>query len=176
MRRMFRRERRKGFASDVPPILQEANMAFEKGEYGRAAERYEKIARIADARGGPRAPLLNLQAGRARVLAGQATLGMPSIKRGLELFAERQQFPRLRQFGMRTINELKELGLNDEVEEIEVLLKSILPEMPSTAAPVKRPTLPTHCSSCGAPLRPGEVEWLDDVTGECGYCGSPVRE
>jgi len=176
MRRMFRRERRKGFASDVPPILQEANMAFEKGEYGRAAERYEKIARIADARGGPRAPLLNLQAGRARVLAGQATLGMPSIKRGLELFAERQQFPRLRQFGMRTINELKELDLKDEAEEIEVLLKSILPEMPSTNTPTKRPTLPTHCPSCGAPLRPDEVEWLDDVTGECGYCGSPVRE
>jgi len=176
MRRMFRRERRKGFASDVPPILQEANMAFEKGEYGRAAERYEKIARIADARGGPRAPLLNLQAGRARVLAGQATLGMPSIKRGLELFAERRQFPRLRQFGMRTINELKELDLNDEAEEIEVLLKSILPEMPSANTPAKRPALPTHCPSCGAPLRPDEVEWLDDITGECGYCGSPVRE
>ena len=151
MRRMFRRERRKGFAPNVPPILQEANMAFEKGEYGRAAERYEKIARIADARGGPRAPLLNLQAGRARVLAGQATLGMSSIKRGLELFAERRQFPRLRQFGARTINELKELGLNDEVEEVEVLLKSILPEMPSTDAPTKRPTLSTHCPSCGAP-------------------------
>ena len=89
MRRMFRRERRKGFAPDVTPILQEANMAFEKGEYGRAAERYEKLARVADARGGPRAPLLLLQAGRARVYAGQAALGLPLLRRGLELLAER---------------------------------------------------------------------------------------
>ena len=34
----------------------------------------------------------------------------------------------------------------------------------------------SHCPSCGASLRPDEVEWLDDVTAECAYCGSPVRE
>ena len=57
MRRTFRREIRKTLAPDVPPILQEANFAFAKGEYGRAAELFERIAQAADARGGPRAPL-----------------------------------------------------------------------------------------------------------------------
>ena len=66
MRRMFRRDRRKEFAAHIPPILQEANMAFDKGEYGRAAQLFERIAEPADARGGPRAPLFHLQAGRAR--------------------------------------------------------------------------------------------------------------
>lgn len=175
MRRVFRRQIRKTLAQEVPPILQEANFAFSKGEYGRAAELFEQIARVADGRGGPRAPLFHLQAGRARVLAGQASLGIPSLKRGLELFDQRAQFPRLYQFGKRTVNELNERGLKNEAAEIEAWLKSVLPEIPLSEATVKKPILPTHCPACGAPLRPDEVEWLDETTAGCGYCGSPVR-
>ena len=83
MRRMFRRNIRKTLAQEVPPILQEANFTFDKGEYGRAAELFERIAQGADARGGPRAPLLLLQAGRARILAGQTALGMPPLNADL---------------------------------------------------------------------------------------------
>ena len=176
MRRMFRRERRKGFAPDIPPILQEANMAFEKGEYGRAAERYDKLARVADARGGPRAPLLLLQAGRARVYAGQASLGLPSIKRGLELLTERGQLNRVYQAGTKAIAELKERGLEDEATSIEIYLGIVLPKNFLAQPEVKHPILPTHCPSCGAPLHTNEVEWLDNITAECGYCGSPARE
>ena len=175
MRRAFRRERRKGFASNIPPILQEANMAFEKGEYGRAAERYEKIARVADARGGPRAAILHLQAGRARAFAGQAPLGLRSLRRGLEILAERKQLHRLHQAGTRTISELKERGLEDEATNIEILMVTLLPDTFSAEPSAKRPALPTHCPSCGAPLQPDEVDWLDDVTAECGFCGSPVQ-
>lgn len=176
MRRLFRRQIRKSLAQNVPPILQEANFVFSKGEYGRAAELFEQIARAADGRGGPRAPLFYLQAGRARLLAGQAALGIPSLKRGLELLAQRGQFRRLSEAGRRTLNELHEHGLNAEAAEMEAWLQSVLPAVVSSAMPVKRPALPTHCPSCGAPLRPDEVEWLDESTAECGYCGSPVRE
>ena len=175
MRRTFRRHIRKSLAQEVPPILQEANFAFSKGEYGRAAELFEKIARVADGRNGPRAPLFHLQAGRARVLAGQTGLGLPSLKRGLEILAQHKQFQRLHQFGTRTIDELTQHGHKNEATEIEAWLKSVLPEIPLSEATAKKTVLPTHCPSCGAPLRPDEVEWLDDVTGECGYCGSPVR-
>src|SRR5512138_3572464 len=119
MRRMFRRHIRKTLAQDIPPVLQEAHFAFDKGEYGRAGELFEKIAEAAAARGGPRAPLFYLQAGRARILAGQTSLGMPSLKHGLELLAERKQFRRLHRMGMRVLAELKERGLTQEVSEIE---------------------------------------------------------
>ena len=178
MRRMFRRQIRKTLAQEVPPVLQEANFAFDKGEYGRAAELYERIAQAADARGGPRAPILHLQAGRSRVYAGQIALGMPSLQRGLELFAQRGQQHKLQNAGSRIVSELQERGLTQEAAEIEALLKGVAPSLPAMAEPVqtKRPVLPTHCPSCGAPVRPDEVEWLDEVTAECGYCGSPVRE
>lgn len=178
MRRMFRRQIRKTLAQEVPPVLQEANFTFDKGDYGRAAELYERIAQAADARGGPRAPILHLQAGRSRVYAGQTTLGMPSLQRGLELFAQRGQLHKLQNAGARVVSELKERGLTKEAAEIEALLKGVAPSTPVMAEPVpaKKPILPTHCPSCGAPIRPDEVEWLDDITAECGYCGSPVRE
>lgn len=178
MRRMFRRQIRKTLAANVPPILQEANFAFDKGEYGRAAELFEQIAQTADARGTPRAPLFYLQAGRARILAGQTSLGMPFLERGLDILAERRQFPRLQKAAARVITELNERGLKNEAAEIEARLKSASPSTPmveTNRAPARRPALPTHCPSCGAALRPDEVEWLDNLTAECAYCGSPVR-
>ena len=178
MRRVFRRQIRKTLAANVPPILQEANFAFDKGEYGRAAELFEQIAQTTDARGGPRAPRFHLQAGRARILAGQTQLGMPSLKRGLELLSLHKQFPQLQKTGRRVITELNEKGLKNEATDIEMWLESIIllsPTFEIEEASIKRPTLPTHCPSCGAALQADEVAWLDDLTAECAYCGSPVR-
>ena len=175
MRRTFRRHIRKTLAQDVPPILQEANFAFDKGEYGRAGELFERLAQTASARGGPRAPLFYLKAGQARILAGQTSLGMPSLKRGLELLAQQGQFLRLQNVGPRVISELNEHGFEKEASEIESWLKSVLPFSPLGNRPGKKPVLPTHCPSCGAGVRPDEVEWLDDVTAECAYCGSSIR-
>lgn len=175
MRRLFRREIRKTLAQDIPPVLQEAIFAFDKGQYGRAGELFEKIAETAAARSGPRAPVYYLQAGRARILAGQTALGIPSLRRGLELLAQRGQFPRLQQAATRVIAELNEHGLKKEAADIETWLKATLPTLPAFAPSIKRPALPTYCPACGAAARPDEVEWLDEVTAECAYCGSPIR-
>ena len=175
MRRIFRRHIRKTLAQEVPPILQEAIFAFDKGEYGRAGELFEKLAETAFARGGPRAPLFYLKAGQARILAGQTALGMPSVRRGLELLAEGEQFQRLQNAGKRVIAELNERGLGNEASEIETLLRTQRPSETPSDRPEPRPPLPTHCSSCGAAVLPDEVECLDESTAECAYCGSPIR-
>lgn len=179
MRRIFRRNIRKTLSQNIPPVLQEANFAFDKGEYGRAGELFENLAKAADARGGPRAPIFHLQAGRARVLAGQVKLGMPSLKRGLQLLSQRGMDLKYRRAAKRVIDELDSRGLKAEVAEIQAWLKGIAPvriELDTEPPPAKRPILPTHCPSCGAAVRPDEVEWLDEVTAECAYCGSPIRE
>ena len=174
MRRTFRRHIRKTLAQEVPPILQEAIFAFDKGEYGRAGELFERLAETASARGGPRAPIFYLKAGQSRILAGQTSLGIPSLKRGLALL-EREQFPRLHNAGARVVSELKARGLSREASEIENWLKTVLPSQTSFVAAEERPLLPSRCPSCGAGVRPDEVEWLDDVTAECAYCASPIR-
>jgi hypothetical protein len=176
---MFRRNIRKTLSQNVPPVLQEANFAFDKGEYGRAGELFENLAQAADARGGPRAPLFHLQAGRARILAGQVRLGMPSLKRGLQLSAQRGPGLKYRRAAQRVIDELESRGLAAEAAEIEAWTRNMSPSMPEVETeptPAKRPILPTHCPSCGAAVRPDEVDWLDEITAECAYCGSPIRE
>lgn len=177
MRRMFRRNIRKTLSQNIPPVLQEANFAFDKGEYGRAGELFENLAQVADARGGPRAPIFHLQAGRARVLAGQTKLGIPSLKRGLELLAQRGHWQKLQQMRERVIGELSARGLTNEAAEIQGFLSGYSASTPAIeSVPAKKPILPTHCPSCGAAVRPEEVEWLDELTAECAYCGTPVRE
>lgn len=179
MRRIFRRHTRKTLSQNIPPVLQEANFAFDKGEYGRAGELFENLARAADARGGPRASLFHLQAGRARILAGQTRLGMPSLKRGLQLLSQRGRDLKYRRTAKRVIEELDSRGLKAEASEIQAWLGDMAPvgmEIDTEPPPAKRPTLPTHCPSCGAAVRPDEVEWMDEVTAECAYCGSPIRE
>jgi hypothetical protein len=80
--------------------------------------------------------------------------------------------------GQRIVNELQAHGLSTEAEEIVSLLNGNLPTkaLNETPVPAKRPTAPTHCPSCGAAMKPDEVEWLDEITAECSYCGSPVRD
>lgn len=181
MRRAFRRGARRAFAPDVPPMLQRANNFMANGDYVNAAAAFDELARAAEGRGGPRAPIFHLQAGRAHILANQNTTGMQSFKHAFDLLAQRGQFPRLQQVGTRVVSELKERGLMKEATEVEALVKGLLPPksagsftIPETQA--KRPILPTHCPACGAPVRPDEVEWLDEATAECAFCGSPVRE
>ena len=177
-RAVGRAARRAAFTPNIPPMLLRANQLLAAGDYPAAAEAFEQLARGAEARGFPQAAQLYLQAGRARILAGQTAAGVDSIKRGLALFAQNGQWGRLHQAGNRAVAELNQRGLTKEAQEIAAYIKSALPAGFTPGAgigPAKPPVLPTHCPGCGAPIRADEVEWLDEVTAECSYCGSPVR-
>ncbi len=178
MRRGFGRPIRRMFAPDIPPLLQHANQWMAAGNYAQAAGAFEQLARAAEARGGPRAPFFYIQAGRARMMAGQTAGGLEYLERGLGLFAARGQAGRVMNVGQRIAGELNQRGLSKEAKQIADYIKSLLPDFKPggmEAAPAKRPPLPTHCPGCGAPMRPDEIEWLDDATAECAYCGSSVR-
>ncbi len=178
MRRGFGRPLRQMLGPDVPPLLQRANQMLSAGNFAEAANAFEQLARAAEARGGPRAPLFYLQAGRCRVMAGQTANGLEYLERGLGLFAMRGQPTRASEMGLRVVNELNARGLKREAQQIKDYLEELVPRTEAGeagAAPAKRPLLPTHCPGCGAPLRPDEIDWLDDSTAACAYCGSPVH-
>jgi hypothetical protein len=103
---------------------------------------------------------------------------MEYLQRGLGLFAVRGQAGKVFNVGNRIVGELNQHGLTREAGKIGVYIKSLIPnfnENLAGPAQAKRLPLPTHCPGCGAPVRPDEVEWLDDATAECAFCGSPVR-
>jgi len=178
-RRPFGRPFRRIQVGSIPPALQRANQAMASGNYLEAAVIFEQFSAGALTRNGPRAPWFFLQAGQARLLAGQVPEGMAHIQQALGFFAARGQFQRLYHAGMRFVAELKARGLPAEAKQIEDYLNTTLPSgfvpAPGNGAEKPRPVLPTTCPGCGGPLRSDEVEWADAVTAECPYCGSAVR-
>ena len=176
---MFRQPFRRVQVGSIPPALRRANQLLASGHYEDAAGIFEQFARGAVSRNGPRAPWFLLQAGQARLLGGQIPAGMAHIMQALGLFAERGQFQRLYHAGMRFAAELKVRGMQAEMKQIEDYLKTTLPAgfVPSvgSGAAKPRPVLPTNCPGCGGPIRSDEVEWADESTAECPYCGSAVR-
>ena len=179
---MFRRRGQRMFRGgrqDVPPVLQRANQLMASGEYEEAASLFADLGQRAEDRFPHRAPFLFIEAGRAAILGGQIKTGIAHLRRGLTLFASQGRMHRMRMVGERAIDELQTRGLNAEADEIAALLGANTPAVDlvekEAPVPMKKPVLPTHCPSCGAAVRPNEVEWLDEVTAECAYCGCPLR-
>lgn len=127
-------------------------------------------------RRGPRAPRLYVEAGRARLLAGQTEAGMTLLKTRLWAFAAVGHQYRPARIGQRLVTELEQGGFQAEAGEIRALLASL--GWPPAAAHDKsnaasKAQLPTHCQDCGAPVRPDELEWLDNATAACDYAAAP---
>ncbi|MBI5841835.1 MAG: hypothetical protein HZB19_17235 [Chloroflexi bacterium] len=178
---MFRRRGgfrpgRRGFAPAIPPRLQRANQLLANGNYAEAALAFLELARGAEDRFPERAPFLYLQAGRAAILDGQTQMGIAHLRRGLTMLGTQGRFVRMQNAGQHAVEELNARGLSAEAAEIAELINGNIPQRSEhETSPARKPTLPTHCPNCGGSLRPDEVEWLDDLTAECTYCGSPVR-
>ena len=176
---MFRRARRllRGASQQVPPALQHAQRLMETGQFAEASLAFHDLAKKAEERFPERAPFLYFEAGRASILNGDNKKGVTHFRSGITLLSTQQRYHRMHKAGARIVAELRERGLNAEADEVESLLGNNDQPSAEKEAPVahKRAILPTHCPSCGAAVRPDEVEWLDELTAECDYCGSPVR-
>jgi len=114
-----------------------------------------------------------------RVLAGEVPLGMTYLQQGLGLFVARDQWQRFRNSGQRIAGELSQRGLTEQARQIEAILKAglpagFVPESGSSPEKAKR-VLATNCHGCGGPLHADEIEWTDEITAECPYCGSALR-
>lgn len=179
-RRPLIRPRPHAFIGDGPrQALFRANRLMDSGDFKAAGEIFERLAEGAIARGMyQRAPFLFLQAGKAYVQANQTDRGIALAQRGLKLLADAQRWPALNTFGTAAVNELQKKGLTDAAGRIQQWLEATIPDTEDTTLPAasKRPSIPGKCPYCGATLRPNEIEWLDEQTAECQYCGSAIQE
>jgi hypothetical protein len=165
-------------------ILGEANLAFESGDYIHAAERYTRLADRAILRGKSRAGNWMIKAGQANVLAGNKDPGMKQVFRGFELLRTQGRQRDLGRLAWRTIELFKSNGLNDETRQISDWLqgKDTEVQFETTGASENKPQtgtrqrLPSKCPSCGAPVHPNTVDWVDNGQAACAYCGSLLPE
>ncbi|NPV87095.1 MAG: hypothetical protein HPY45_13935 [Anaerolineae bacterium] len=171
----------------LPPILLEANRLFAEGQYLQAAQLFERLAHGAETRQVLRAPHLWAQAGRARIYAAQVEAGMANVQRALQLLAQQGRWVLLEQLSRRAVDELNRLGFEAQARQVQSWQQAMLPSSPAQAAPAvdaaqpavqeetPKPPLPTVCPACGAQVHPQEVEWVDEMTAECSFCGTLLR-
>jgi hypothetical protein len=151
---------------------------MEIGDFTNAAVLYEKLARQAHDQGRPRqAGHLYVQAARASLLSGQEKTGLDLLEQGLYTFAQANLWGATMRVGNRAVEELRQLGHAQAAEDLSHKLESMQAKHPATVPPggpeePRRVSLPLKCPSCGATVRPDEVEWIGDARAVCDYCGS----
>jgi hypothetical protein len=155
--------------------LQRANRLMAEEAYIEAGNLFEELASGAARRRIPRAPQLFLQAGNAFIKAGKHEHGFDLLRRGLHLMERMGQYRRLPIVSQRVLNELESLGLVEERETLEKEIQQLLSQKGlsfSTEIKEQKPRLPGKCPQCGGTVHPNEIEWIDDRTATCVYCGS----
>jgi len=159
--------------------LRQAHARLAEGDYPQAAALFGELADSAAVHGLPRAPQLALQAGRAWVLAGDLPHGLPRLRQGLTLLVQMGQRARLPAVAGRVLAELRARGHAAEADALENELRTLapglaLPAAPAATGPARR-RLPAKCPYCGGSVHPDAVEWLDETSAACEYCGSTIQ-
>ncbi len=174
-RRVFTGRPGRLFSGRPRQILRRAFRLMENGQHAEAAELFEQLARSAlDLGMTERAPYLFLQAALARFLSDQPEMGMALAQEGLQILANAGRWEAVNRLGNRITDELERMGLPDQSIKFSTWLSGLTQgkHVAAGPSPAHRLRLPTVCPQCSATVRPDEVEWIDDRTAECAYCGS----
>lgn len=173
-----------------PVAQQKIREAFQTAQRDPAAgaAEFTRLAGIASERGMEGvAGHLCLQAARAWYRAGNEEEAVGSVESAIDFAAElRNRDKALRKFG-KLVAEIREKGNTAAADRIAAMVSERLgaaPIAPPAAAAAQgtpavlnrsqRRLLPTHCPTCGAPVSSGEVDFNDDGTADCRYCGVVV--
>jgi hypothetical protein len=107
----------------------------------------------------------------AWILAGETARGLTLAERGLGWIREGESGTKLAMLRDRVVEALRKSGHTAEADRIQQAFGSaVVPE-----ADAARRSLPAACPQCGGAVRPDEVDWIDDRTAVCDYCGSVVK-
>ncbi len=178
---MLRRMER--FAAAMPgPFLQNltrANQLMAAGQYQPAGQLYAQLAEDAQSSGHPRkAANLHAQAAHAAALQHSSLALLAQGRTALHAFQQLGMQPRFAGFLASLTTLLRAQGMSAEADTLQHEFGGAqpAPAQPAVQAPApQRLRLPPACSQCGAPVRRDEVEWIDEQSAECGYCGAVIQ-
>jgi tetratricopeptide (TPR) repeat protein len=172
MRRLF------GFNSPISPTLKRANACMASADYLAAAKGYEELLEQSGPRPGPQFAFVCLQAGSARLQAGQSAQAVNHFRRGLDILATHSRYAQMYHSGQRIKAELEKRGMVREARVFMAQVHSSMPaaaEMPTQHVSEQLPALPPTCPVCGGFVRVFELHWLNAHTAECSFCASPLE-
>lgn len=155
--------------------LRLAHARREAGDHAAAAREFHELGVHGEAEGIPRSVQAFLLAGQCYLLAGQREQGLDDLRHAVKGARHFGQLDRLMAAGPRIADELRTAGFASEAQTFLDALGSAgaSPSTSASAAPWP-PRLPPKCPSCGGIVHPGEVEWADEHSVLCDYCGSVI--
>ena len=179
---MFRRLRNpnRGAALDDEQLkdLAAANQLMESGKPAEAAPLFATIAAWLEKPRPRRAANIHARAAHAYADTAQEQPALAQARSALRMFIQYNMIERTPVFytNIRRKFTHKNMPAAAAALQQEFRLQD-LPDQAVSAAPApahQHGHLPGVCPKCGAPLRPAEVEWVDDRSAECSYCGALV--
>jgi hypothetical protein len=166
-RRLQRRIIRPQMESSLSAQMNQAETLISSGQPAQAAQLYARLANEAELTHHPR------RAGSFYTRAAHAWLDGQNIAQARVCATKAVSY--YNQLGMllraQRFQERFDLHLNSLQTENAPVSTSSQPPVQARQAK----TLPTACPQCGAPLRADEVEWADESTAECDFCGAMIR-
>jgi hypothetical protein len=172
---------RSALGAALLPLLIEAHRLFAAGQPAEAARLFAQLAEKAEADGNlPRAAQMHLEAARSLLMVNDGQAAVAHARAALQLFTQIGSLGPAEAVYQRTLQELRARGMRAEADALEQDLRSEFSQAAAPPAPGVTPSpargrLPVKCPQCGGPMRGDEVEWIDDHSAECLYCGSVVQ-
>lgn len=180
---MFRRPRRPlppGIIPGAPPIdeVARASQLLASGQPEQAALEFMRLSRLMKAGGRPRqAANLHAQAALAWADAGVGKRAINQAGMAMSMFTRLGMMQRAAEFKSDFMQRLRDRGLADSAaaadEGLNAEETAAVATAPADESP-RRGKLPVTCPHCGAPVRSDEVDWIDDASAECGFCGGTI--
>jgi hypothetical protein len=170
-----RLERRHPLRAAALRALGRAHNLLNQGQPAEAAPIFAQLASGAEMHEMPaRGAQLHLQAARCLALTGVRPAMLEHALQAVALLAGAGEVAQLSIALPRFIQDLRAQNFTAEADQVQQAVTAALGPTPATLGASARPNrrLPAMCPQCSGPVRSDEVEWIDDTSAECSYCGS----
>jgi hypothetical protein len=160
-------------------ILSRANRQVASKKPGEAARLFAQLAQEMEATDHQRrAANFHALAAHSFADARDEKRALMHAQSALTLFIEYQMVRRIGRFYPIIMEKFLAYNMTQAVAMLQNEFGEKIGAMPATTAttePGKKDRLPTTCPKCGAPVHNTDVNWIDDQSAECIYCGSVLE-
>jgi hypothetical protein len=160
-------------------VLSDANRLIAAGHPGEAAQLFADLAQQMEVSNHPRrAANLHAQAAHAYADNQDETGALAHARRALTLFLQYQMVERTPRFYANIERKLRARNMATAADTLQAEFGKQVVSLPQPQVQPQAPgqqRLPPTCPQCGAPVRGDEIEWINQYSAECIYCGSVVQ-
>ena len=155
----------------------QANQLYTIGQFEAAANAYTQLAHQMERIGKPRqAANLHAQGAMAWAKAGIEQRSLNQANIALAQFTLLGMRHRISEFKMELDRVLYPHKVPAGSDQSKLAKNDSTTPVAQPTANTRRVQLPAICPQCGAPVRTDEIEWINEASAECGFCGAILQE